>query len=159
MGGFQLNELLFGKAATGIGRSEIYSRGFQSRFFIENVFEELDAPSEWYLDGNQGILYYIPEAGEDLKTAPVEAPVLERIIELRGSQRQPVQFVNFSGFRVAHTARPFSVSMKLLLWATGPSIAAGPFFWKVRKTAASKRCSSTRWEAMRYSSVTSTVGR
>jgi parallel beta helix pectate lyase-like protein len=106
-GGFQLNELLFGKAATGIGRSEIYSRGFQSRFFVENVFEELDAPSEWYLDGDQGVLYYLPEAGEDLKAAPVEAPVLERIIEVRGSQRQSVQFVNFSGFRVAHTASTF----------------------------------------------------
>ncbi len=37
-GGFQLNELLFGEAATGIGKSRIYSRGFKSRFFYRECF-------------------------------------------------------------------------------------------------------------------------
>ena len=106
-GGFQLNELLFGKAATGIGKSEIYSRGFRSRFFVENVFEELDSPSEWYFDREQGSLYYLPEAEEDLPRALVEAPVLDRVIELRGTQRRPVEFVKFSGFRITHTASTF----------------------------------------------------
>ena len=106
-GGFQLNELLFGKAATGIGKSEIYSRGFKSRFFVENVPEELDSPSEWYLDCDRGFLDYIPESGENLAKALVEAPALDCVVELRGSQRKPVQFVTFSGFRVAHTASTF----------------------------------------------------
>ena len=106
-GGFQLNELLFGKAATGIGKSEIYSRGFRSRFFVENVFEELDSPAEWYLDREAGVLFYMPEADEDLADAIVEVPVLERVIEFRGTQREPVAFVKFSGFRISHTASTF----------------------------------------------------
>jgi hypothetical protein len=106
-GGFQINELLFGRAATGIGTSQIYSRGFRSRFFVENVFEELNSPSEWYFDREEGLLYYIPEPDEKLETALVEAPFLEQVVEFRGSQRQPVQFVTFSGFRIAHTASTF----------------------------------------------------
>ncbi|GAG46310.1 unnamed protein product, partial [marine sediment metagenome] len=30
-----------------------------SHFFIDNVFEELDAPGEWYLDKEKSILYYM----------------------------------------------------------------------------------------------------
>ena len=36
------------------------------RFFVENVFEELDAPGEWYLDTAAGILYFMPPPGMDL---------------------------------------------------------------------------------------------
>lgn len=78
-----------------------------SRFFVENVFEELDAPGEWYLDRDKGILYLMPEEGVDLSAALVEVPVFKRLIELRGSQRDPVRHISFSGFRLAHTASTF----------------------------------------------------
>lgn len=106
-GGFQLNEQVFGKAATGIGKSQIYSRDIRSRFFVENVFEELDAPGEWYLDREDGMLYAIPEKGVDPSAMLVEAPVLEHIVEFRGSQRQPVRHIRLTGFRIAHTASTF----------------------------------------------------
>ena len=31
-----------------------------SRFYIANVFEELDVPRKWYLDRNEGMLYWMP---------------------------------------------------------------------------------------------------
>jgi hypothetical protein len=34
-------------------------------FYVENVFEELDAPGEWFLDSREGKLYYMPEPGVD----------------------------------------------------------------------------------------------
>lgn len=78
-----------------------------SRFFIENVFEELDAPGEWYLDTSEGILYLMPEEGVYLETALVEAPLLQRIVEFKGTQRRPVHDVTLSGFRVAHSASTY----------------------------------------------------
>ena len=78
-----------------------------SRFFIENVFEELDVPGEWYLDRENGVLYVIPEDGTDLENALIEVPVLEHIVELQGSQTKPVRSVSFKGFRFAHTASTF----------------------------------------------------
>ena len=31
--------------------------------FVENIFEELDAPGEWFLDAKTNTLYYYPPAG------------------------------------------------------------------------------------------------
>ncbi len=112
-GGFQINELEWGATSTGLGRSKFYAAGdgaeapYKARFYIENVFEELDSPGEWYLDSEKGILYYMPPTGVDLRHAKVEAPILDQVVEFRGSQQDPVRHVHLSGFRIAHTASTF----------------------------------------------------
>ncbi len=78
-----------------------------SRFFVENVFEELDAPGEWYLDQGAAILYYKPEPGMDMAGALVEAPVLEDLIRLVGSQQAPVHHITIEGFHLTGTASTF----------------------------------------------------
>jgi hypothetical protein len=78
-----------------------------SHFYIENVFEELDAPGEWYLDTAAGVLYLMPEEGVCLDDALVECSQLERVVEFRGCQQDPVHHITLSGFRFAHTASTF----------------------------------------------------
>ena len=77
------------------------------RFFVENVFEELDAPGEWYLDTAAGTLYYMPRPGVDLSSAVVEVPLLESVIRIVGAQDKPVSHVAFDGFRIAHTTSTY----------------------------------------------------
>ncbi len=84
-----------------------------SRFFIENVFEELDAPGEWYLDREQGILYYMPEEGVALEEALVEVPVLQHVVEFKGTQQRPVCHITLSGFRIAHSASTYLESYEI----------------------------------------------
>ncbi|HXF60172.1 MAG TPA: right-handed parallel beta-helix repeat-containing protein, partial [Caldilineaceae bacterium] len=79
----------------------------RSHYYVENVFEELDAPGEWYLDRHEGILYYLPPDGVDLATALVEAPVLQQVVRFVGSQAQPVHDITLHGFRITHTASTF----------------------------------------------------
>ena len=100
-GGFQINtqNLTAGGMACGISD--------RSRYFIENVFEELDAPGEWYLDKDKRILYYLPEDGVDMGSAEVEVPVLEQAVVFSGSQETPVRHVTVSGFRIVHTTSTF----------------------------------------------------
>jgi len=98
-GGFQLNH-----SATLMAENPL---GPPSRFFIENVLEELDAPGEWYLDKVRGLLYYFPAEGVGLQNALIEVPVLEQVMEFRGSQRDPVRLITVSGFRIAHTTSTF----------------------------------------------------
>jgi len=57
--------------------------------FVENVFEELDAPSEWYLDRANSVLYFYPPTGLDLENAVVETVRLKHLVEFRGSQASP----------------------------------------------------------------------
>jgi hypothetical protein len=78
-----------------------------SRFYVEGVLEELDAPGEWYLDAREGVLHFRPPDGVDLTTALVEVPVLEEVVTFSGSQDLPVEGITLDGFRVAHTTSTF----------------------------------------------------
>jgi hypothetical protein len=53
--------------------------------WVENACELLRKPGQWYLDSKEGALYYIPRPGEDLASAKAELPVLETLLEARGS--------------------------------------------------------------------------
>ncbi|MDT8390718.1 MAG: right-handed parallel beta-helix repeat-containing protein [Lentisphaeria bacterium] len=79
----------------------------KSRFYIENVFEELDAPKEWYLDKQAGKLYWMPEAGVDPNRAIIEVPRLKTLIRLEGTRLKSVEHVAFEGIRFAHTETTF----------------------------------------------------
>ncbi len=82
---------------------------------VENIFEELDVPGEWYFNTNERKLYYIPEQGTDLKTAKVEIVRLNNLVEFNGSKEAPVRSVNFKGFVFRHTARTFMENKEPLL--------------------------------------------
>jgi len=78
-----------------------------SRFFIENVFEELDVLNEWYLDKQTSILYYKPPQGMNLSDARIEVGLLKQLIEFKGSRAKPVSHIQLKGFRFTHTATTF----------------------------------------------------
>lgn len=104
------HRIWFGKGGQQMGAKWSHAPNIinqHSRFFIENVFEELDAPSEWFLDKEAGVLYYYPEEGFDLAQALVEVPVLKQIVHFAGSQEHPVRHITLDGFRFAHSASTF----------------------------------------------------
>ncbi len=76
--------------------------GTGDRYFVENVREELDAPGEWFLDRESGVLSLIPPEGfgED---AEVVAPTLGRLIEFAGTEEAPVEHIRLSGLTVRCT--------------------------------------------------------
>ncbi|WDE99341.1 right-handed parallel beta-helix repeat-containing protein [Lentisphaera profundi] len=87
---------------------------------VENIFEELDAPGEWFHDGKESTLYYMPESGVDLSTVKVEVVRLRHLVEFKGSQDAPVKFITLQGFTVRHAARTFMDCREPLLrsdWA------------------------------------------
>jgi len=53
------------------------------RYFVRNLFEELDAPGEWYLDHKSNTLYFWPPG--DVAKAAVYAPTLETILALNNA--------------------------------------------------------------------------
>jgi hypothetical protein len=75
---------------------------FQTLTWLENAYELLNTPGEWYLDGPAGRLYYIPRAGERLVSADVELPVLQALIDVRGTLRRPVSHIRFQGLSFAY---------------------------------------------------------
>jgi len=74
-----------------------YPWNFHLLSWWENAYEFLDEPGEWYLDPVTKTLYYIPREGEDVATAEVELPVLEKLVDAAGDVDSPVSFISFKG--------------------------------------------------------------
>jgi hypothetical protein len=49
--------------------------------YVENAFELLGMPGQWYLDRSAHQVYYVLRSGEDMRTADVEMPVLETLVK------------------------------------------------------------------------------
>ena len=95
--------------------------GMHNEFrMVENIFEELDAPGEWFQDASTSTLYYKPSDGVDLPSAKVEVVRLRHLIEFQGSESKPVKHVTLRGFIFRHSARTFMDTKEQLLrsdWA------------------------------------------
>ncbi|MGC4063274.1 MAG: right-handed parallel beta-helix repeat-containing protein [Polyangiaceae bacterium] len=71
---------------------------------ILNAFEFLNSPGQFYFDKTTGTLYYYPRSGENMTTADVEAPVVEKLIDVAGtSLKNRVKNVTFEGITFANT--------------------------------------------------------
>ena len=94
-------------------RTVTFSRGgFQeargsergAEWFVENIFEELDSPGEWFLNfEGKHIFYY---ANGSLPSEGVGTS-LDEVIIIEGSQLTPVTNFTIANIRFAHTAPTF----------------------------------------------------
>ncbi|MFC4245193.1 discoidin domain-containing protein [Gryllotalpicola reticulitermitis] len=64
---------------------------------IENAKALLDEPGEWYLDQPTHTIYYMPKAGENLRTADVEIPKLQTLVSGTGTVQRPLTGLTLSG--------------------------------------------------------------
>ncbi|SMP55683.1 PDZ domain-containing protein [Neorhodopirellula lusitana] len=94
----------------------------------ENIFEELDAPGEWFHNAGTSTLYYMPEPGIDLSNAMVEVVRLRHLIEFRGSEGKPVKHITLQGFVVRHAARTFMDTKEPMLRSDWAIYRGGAYF-------------------------------
>ena len=83
--------------------------------FVENIFEELDAPGEWWLDKTKHLLYYYPPMGVNITKAVVEVSNLKNSIELKGTADRPLRNVQLINLNFAHNERTFMDTKEPLL--------------------------------------------
>ena len=72
-------------------------------FVLENYLGALDEPGEWFL-ARDGMLYYKPMPGENMKRARVVAPVAEKFLVIQGDPAAGkwVAYVSFKGLSFHH---------------------------------------------------------
>ena len=78
-------------------------RGDASPYYIENIFEEVDSPHEWYLDEKDNKLYFKPPVGVDINDALIEAAAISRVVEFRGTAENPVHHISLRGFHITQS--------------------------------------------------------
>jgi hypothetical protein len=108
--------------------------------FVENIFEELDAPREWFLNVKTHILYYYPPAGLDLAGATVEATRLRSLVEFRGSEEKPVRFVTLRGLIFRQAARTVMDTREPLLRSDWAIYRGGAVFFQGTEDCALEDC-------------------
>lgn len=76
-----------------------------ARYIVENVFEELDTPGEWYLDRKTGKCYYYPFSGEEPGKIQIIAPVAEQLVRMEGDpvNRKTVKNIDFRNLEFCYT--------------------------------------------------------
>jgi acetyl esterase/lipase len=82
---------------------------------VENVFEELDNPGEWYLDKKTHQLFYWPVKNVNVNSATFEVSVLKDLIQVVGTLENPVKNITISGITFKNTQRTFMEEFEPLL--------------------------------------------
>ena len=74
------------------------------RYYVENALELLDAPGEWYLIRDTGVLCYWPLPGEDMSTAEVVAPAVRKLVRFDGDPKagRLVKHIRLRGLTFEH---------------------------------------------------------
>ena len=88
---------------------------------IENVFEELDEPGEWFFNPSTKKIYYYPEAQEDVDQLNIECVRLTELVRFAGKRSAVVSNTSFQGVVFRHAARTFMENKEPLLrsdWTT-----------------------------------------
>lgn len=79
-----------------------------SAFYLNNGISMLNEAGEWFLDKKKAKIYYIPRTGENMASAKVIVPVLENLVEIKGTIDSPVSHFQFKGisFQYSNWLRP-----------------------------------------------------
>lgn len=75
-----------------------------AQYYVENVFDALKKPGQWFLDRNEGRLHYYPKPGETPNTLTAIAPFCPQIIRIVGTEAQPVRNIRFEDLTFRHAA-------------------------------------------------------
>ena len=132
-GGFHF--VITGKRADGTlayegGWQNNRPAGMHGRYrFVENIFEELDAPGEWFLDPKSSTLFFYPPVGVDVATVTFEAVRLRHLCEFRGTAAAPVRFVTLRGLTFRHAARTFMENKEPLVRSDWTTYRGGALFY------------------------------
>lgn len=89
-----------------VGDNNRGSEMLSSTIMVENIFEELDSPGEWYYDYAKKKLYVYPREGTDLENSVVEGAVTEEILHVEGVEDgEQVRNLTFDGITLENTKR------------------------------------------------------
>lgn len=107
---------------------------------VENIFEELDAPGEWFYDSRTHYLYYYPMPGERVEELDFQSPQLKNLVELAGTPGCPVRNVTLQGLGLTQTVRTFMESYEPLLRSDWTIYRGGAVLFRNTEGCALRDC-------------------
>ncbi|MEO6188363.1 MAG: PDZ domain-containing protein, partial [Ginsengibacter sp.] len=83
--------------------------------FVENIFEELDSPGEWFYDQSSKTIFLYPFKGTDIKNAKITISTLTDLIHITGLDKNPTKNISINNISFTETARSFMLVKEPLL--------------------------------------------
>ena len=114
-----------------------------SRRFVENIFEELDAPGEWFLDRQQRKIYFYPTKNLKLKNKKIVLSRLETLLHFKGTIKKPVKDIKINGIVFKNTTRTFMKTKEALLRSDWRIFRGGALFFEGAKNCKISNCTLT----------------
>lgn len=108
--------------------------------FVENIFEELDAPGEWYYNAEEGYLYCYPPEGIALSGGLTEMSALNEMIRITGTANRPVENVTVGNLVFTGTNRTFMLTKEPLLRSDWTIYRGGAVLIKDAKKVSVENC-------------------
>lgn len=83
--------------------------------FVENIFEELDAPGEWFYDTVTATLYLYPPNNTTIQKAIFSVSRLTDLLHITGNSNKPVKNISISNIAFTQNSRSFMYTKEPLL--------------------------------------------
>jgi hypothetical protein len=119
------------------------SRPHKEYRMVENVFEELDSPGEWFLDKTSHRIYYWPISDIDISIVKFEGVVLKSLIEIKGTEEAPVQNISIEGVKFEHTQRTILEKYEPLLRSDWTIYRGAAFYFEGAEDCSVRNCEFT----------------
>ncbi len=133
-----------GEATLSGGHQNNRQSGLHKNYrMVENVFEELDSPGEWFLDTDKHLLYYWPKPGINVDEASFEGVNLKNLITIQGSADEPVRNVTIEGIRFEYTTRTLMESYEPLLRSDWCIYRGGAIYMEGAESCSVENCELT----------------
>ncbi|QOR70880.1 right-handed parallel beta-helix repeat-containing protein [Ruania alkalisoli] len=87
-------------------------------YYLENVYEALTEPGEWYLDRATSTVTYLPHDHEELDEVEISAPAVRQLLQIAGTPDAPVIGVRLHGLELRHTDWDY---WRMKSWMSGQS--------------------------------------
>lgn len=110
---------------------------------VENVFEELNSEKEWYFNKATKQLFLWNESKIDLNKALVEVSVLKHLIEIKGTEQNPVKNIIIEGISFQNTKRTFMEEYQPLLRSDWTIYRGGALLLDGTENCSINRCEFT----------------
>lgn len=95
---------LFHRAYPMLGTAFASNPPKQQAFYLENSYDFIDAPGEWFLDEKEHVLYYKAREGENMGSAVVVAPRVNTLFNVLGKDtKNKVGYMAFEGLYFGHS--------------------------------------------------------
>ena len=127
---------------TGGQQNNRPSKMHETYRMVENVKEELDSPGEWFLDENDNLFYW-PKKPDELADAIVEGVQQKHLVEMIGTEENPVRDISIEGIKFDHSKMTFLEEYEPLLRSDWCIYRGGAIFLEGTENISIKDCEFT----------------